>query len=278
MDTPEKEKITYESYLRVNDLLSLQDLKSDPPEHDETLFIIIHQVYELWFKQILHEIDLCSTALRRDFLMRVMHALRRVNAIQKILIQQVDILETMIPDDFARFRGNINPASGFQSSQFRVLEFRLGQKDPRFLNFFAPGSPARTNLETALNEPSLYDDFLAFLSRRGFAIQGELLNRDVRERHALNKGLTDVYESIYRNPERFSDLYLGLEALLDLDEHVLLWRYRHVAMVERMIGGRPGTGGSTGAKYLKSTLDHRFFPEIWDVRNRIGSNYGQGLS
>lgn len=274
---PNRQTLTYDSYLRVTELLALQTPKSEPREHDEMLFIVIHQVYELWFKQILHEIDLCCTELRRDFLLKVMHGLKRIDTIQRVLFKQIDVLETMIPDDFARFRGNINPASGFQSWQFRLTEIRLGQRDPAILKFFDYDPAVHVLITAALGQPSLYEEFLTFLARRGFAIPTTVLDRAPGQVYTPDAGVTDVYEQIYRNPTKHSDVYLALEAMMDIDEHFLLWRYRHVTMVERMIGNRAGTGGSPGAKYLKSTLDRRFFPEIWEVRNRLGTDYGAPL-
>jgi tryptophan 2,3-dioxygenase len=271
---PGRKSLSYDSYLRVSELTNLQTVQSSPPEHDETLFIIIHQVYELWFKQILHELELCCSELRRDFLIRVMHALKRINTIQKVLLQQIDVLETMIPDDFARFRGGINPASGFQSWQFRLVEFRMGGKEKNYLKFFAHDPKVTKILEDALALPSLYDEFLGLLKRRGFPIPRDVLERQPSEPYIAHPSVTEVFKTVYRNPTQHSEIYLALEAMLDLDEHFLLWRYRHVMMVERMIGNLSGTGGSTGAKYLRSTLDRRFFPEIWDVRNHLGTNYG----
>lgn len=274
---PRKDAVTYESYLRVKDLLTLQRTLSSPAEHDETLFIIIHQVYELWFKQILHELALCQVELERGELMRVMHALKRIDAIQKVLIHQVDILETMPPDDFARFRAHLNPASGFQSFQFREVEFRLGLKNPAYLKFYKHDAEATARLEKALAEPTLYDAFFKLLAKRGYNVPQSVLKRDVTKAYESNAEILELFLTFYRNPYQHSDLYVASEHLLDLDEQFILWRYRHLAMVQRMIGDLPGTGGSSGAGYLASTLKKRIFPEIWEVRNHLGSrSYGKG--
>lgn len=269
---PEKKSVTYGSYLKVNELLSLQTPLSCPPEQDELLFIQIHQVYELWFKQILHEVSYAQRALDQDRVMAFIRTMRRVSAIQSVLTHQVDILETMTPVDFNRFRDLLNPASGFQSCQFRELEFRLGAKDLAYLKFHRHDASAMARLENALREPTLYDAFLGLLARRGFQVPEVLLSRDVSHPHESSPEVRNIILRIYRESESYYDLYLALEALIDLDEGVLLWRQRHVAMVERMIGSRKGTGGSSGAKYLSKTLEKRFFPEIWEARDWLGAS------
>lgn len=274
---PRKDSVTYESYLKVKELLNLQKTRSSPEEHDETLFIIIHQVYELWFKQILHELALCQTELERGELMRVMHSLKRIDTIQKVLIHQIDVLETMPPDDFNRFRTHLNPASGFQSFQFREVEFRLGLKNADYLKFYKHDPDATANLRRALAAPSLYDSFFKLLVRRGYPVPEAVLQRDVSKPYESHPGVLEIFLGFYRHPYQHSDLYVASEHLLDLDEQFILWRYRHVAMVQRMIGDLPGTGGSSGASYLASTLKKRIFPEIWEVRNHLGPrSYGKG--
>lgn len=274
---PTSEAVTYGTYLQVHELINLQHPLTQPKQHDEMLFIIIHQVYELWFKQILHEIAAAEAALDNDQPLVFNRTAKRIATIQGVLTHQVDILETMTPVDFNRFRDNLNPASGFQSFQFRVLEFRLGLKEAGFLKFYRNDPKAMTQLEAALQAPSLYDRFLRMLARRGFAIPPATLERDVRESYEASPGVRDAILTVYRDADRFYDLYSSLESLIDLDEGLLLWRYRHVAMVERMIGARKGTGGSSGVKYLSQTLGKRFFPEIWDARNWLGgsSTYGE---
>jgi tryptophan 2,3-dioxygenase len=249
--------LSYGSYLKVDELLSLQRPLSQPAHHDEMLFIIIHQVYELWFKQLLHEIDGTMLALERDDLLRVAKRFGRIHAIQRLLEQQVDILETMTPQEFNQFRDHLNPASGFQSVQFRELEYACGLRRADVLKWIELNEAQRARLQGRADSPSLYDRVKELLRRRGFAVDS-------------SQELIATFLQIYRNEERYYDLYLLLEHLIEFDERFLLWRGRHVRMVERMIGQRPGTGGSPGAKYLESTLQYRFFPELWEVRTYLG--------
>ena len=254
--------LSYGSYLKIPELLELQQRVSDPPHHDELLFILIHQVYELWFKQTLHELDAAVTFLDAGNLLKVAKAFRRIHAIQRILLQQVDVLETMTPQDFNAFRSELNPASGFQSAQFREIEFRCGLRgDEKYLRHLALTPEERARLERRMHEPTLYDALKAYLARTGF---------DVSSHDAL----VDTFRTIYEHEEEYYALYLLLEDLIDFDEGVLLWRGRHVAMVERMIGMKPGTGGSLGVAYLQTTLQRRFFPELWEVRTVLGAAYG----
>ncbi len=272
---PTDKMVTYGSYLKVNELLSLQERLSEPAEHDEMLFIIVHQVYELWFKQILHEIDLAEADLTANNPFGALKTLKRITTIQRILTDQVSILETMTPNDFNRFRERLNPASGFQSWQFRLVEYRMGLKDDGFLKFFQPQPNAVSAMTNAKNEPSFYDHVVRYLARRGYDIPKEVLNRDVSKYYEPSEALESVFVQVYEKSAEHSDIYLMLEALVDLDQQFSLWRYRHVAMVERMIGNRIGTGGSSGVKYLSATLTKRFFPELWSVRSRLGGgNYG----
>jgi tryptophan 2,3-dioxygenase len=249
--------LSYSSYLKLDELLRLQQPLSHPAEHDEMLFIIIHQVYELWFKQLLHELDATMLALDSDDLLRVGKNFRRIHAVQRLMEQQIDILETMTPQDFNRFRDNLNPASGFQSVQFRELEFMCGVRRTEVLKWVELGDAQRARLELRSNEPSLYDRVKSLLRRRGFAVDS-------------SEELVETYRRIYSNEARHYELYLLLEDLIEFDERFLLWRGRHVRMVERMIGQRQGTGGSPGARYLEGTLSHRFFPELWEVRTYLG--------
>jgi tryptophan 2,3-dioxygenase len=271
---PKSGAITYGSYLKVPELLNLQHPLSRPAQHDETLFIVIHQVYELWFKQILHEIGRAERAVEQDQLMVMIRTLKRVATIQSVLTHQVDVLETMTPTEFNSFRDNLNPASGFQSAQFRELEFRLGAKDAAMINFHRSDAAATKSLEAALAAPTIFDRFLKLMHRRGLNIPQKVLDRATNASHEADPDVTATIVKVYRESERYYDLYSALEALIDLDEGLLLWRYRHVAMVERMIGRRRGTGGSSGVKYLSSTLSKRFFPDIWDARNSLGDGYG----
>jgi tryptophan 2,3-dioxygenase len=251
------ERLSYGSYLKVGQLLALQQPLSQPAHHDEMLFIIIHQVYELWFKQLLHELEAAMGAMDRDDLLRVTKHFRRIHTIQRLLEQQVDILETMTPQEFNQFRDHLNPASGFQSVQFRELEFACGLRRTDVLKWIELDERQRARLERRANEPSLYDRVKALLSRRGFAT-------------GSSEELIESFRRIYSNEKENYDLYLLLEELIEFDERFLLWRGRHVRMVERMIGQKHGTGGSLGARYLESTLAQRFFPELWDVRTYLG--------
>jgi tryptophan 2,3-dioxygenase len=246
-----EQKLSYGGYLRVDDLIALQQLRSDPAQHDETLFIIIHQTYELWFKQLLHELDAIVSHLDRDELLVGLRLLRRVHEIQRVLVAQVSVLETMTPVDFLAFRDHLMPASGFQSAQFREIEFLAGLAEPRFLESYEKGSSARGRLEARLAGRTVRAAFHDLLRRRGFSADPE--------------GVA----SLYRAAATQMDLFLLAEALLDFDEMLTLWRMRHVQMVERIIGGRPGTGGSDGASYLRGTVARRVFPELWDARNLI---------
>jgi tryptophan 2,3-dioxygenase len=253
----QQQQLSYGSYLHVDDLLALQRPLSSPEHHDEMLFIIIHQVYELWFKQLLHEMGAVMRALERDELLAVTKHFRRIHTIQRLLEQQIDVLETMTPQEFNAFRDNLNPASGFQSIQFRELEFLCGVRRTETLKYIQTSDAQRERLERRLNEPSLYDKVKDLLRRRGFAT-------------GTHDELLATYKAIYQAPEAQYDLYLLLEDLIEFDERFLLWRGRHVRMVERMIGAKKGTGGSLGAAYLAQTLDHRFFPELWEVRTLLG--------
>jgi tryptophan 2,3-dioxygenase len=250
--------LSYGSYLKIDELLGLQRPLSQPAHHDEMLFIIIHQVYELWFKQILHELDATMAALDRDDLLRAAKHFRRIHTIQRLLEQQVDILETMTPQEFNQFRDHLNPASGFQSVQFRELEFACGVRRTDLLQWIELDDAQRARLERRLHEPSLYDRVKALLQRRGFPT-------------GTSEQLVESLRTIYSNESANYDLYLLLEDLIEFDERFLLWRGRHIRMVERMIGQKHGTGGSLGARYLESTLAYRFFPELWEVRTYLGS-------
>jgi tryptophan 2,3-dioxygenase len=261
--------LTYGEYLKVPELLELQKVLSSPAHHDEPLFIIIHQVYELWFKLILHEVDSAAAHLRADRVGEATRLLRRVVEIQRLLVSQVRILETMRPQDFLGFRYHLNPASGFQSVQFRELEFALGLKDKDIHERLSSTSAETDRLRVRLAAPSLGDVFDDLLVRRGFP-------REPPPHHAPG-GLAQPEEwrlealvNIYEDPDRHPDLLALAEVLVEVDECLALWRAHHVQMVERMIGSRRGTGGSEGVGYLQSTLPKRAFPDLWRVRTRIG--------
>ncbi|MEM7480715.1 MAG: tryptophan 2,3-dioxygenase family protein [Acidobacteriota bacterium] len=258
--------LTYGDYLRIDELLELQTPLSDGPEHDETLFIIIHQVYELWFKQVLHELGLLRACLPEGDLATAMAAFKRVLTILKTLVGQVDILETMTPVSFLSFRSRIESASGFQSWQFREVEVVLGLRGPGMAKRQPADSPGRRRIEQRLREPSLYDAFLRFLNNKEQPIPTELLERDLAAPHQPSLELQDVLIQIYREHPLLREV---CERMVDLDEGIQEWRYRHVKMVERTIGTKVGTGGSSGAEYLKRTLFQPLYPDLWAIRTRL---------
>ncbi|HZY98998.1 MAG TPA: tryptophan 2,3-dioxygenase family protein [Candidatus Baltobacteraceae bacterium] len=253
------ERLSYGSYLKVDQLLALQQPLSQPAHHDELLFIIIHQVYELWFKQLLHELEAAMRAMDGDDLLRVAKHFKRIDTIQRLLEQQVDILETMTPQEFNAFRDNLNPASGFQSIQFREVEFLAGLRRTDVLKYVELNDEQRARLDRRAAEPSLYDKLKGVLKRRGLAVEP-------------SEALVDSYRRIYSGEGDYYDLYMLLEELIEFDERLLLWRGRHVRMVERMIGHKRGTGGSPGVDYLQSTLGYKLFPELWEVRTLLGTS------
>ena len=241
----EGRELSYGSYLKVPELLRLQQGLSS--EHDELLFIVAHQVYELWFKVVLFELEAARERIDADDLFFARHHLQRVHVIEQLLVEQIDVLETMSPQDFLAFRSKLAPASGFQSVQFREIEFLSGLKEPKYVARLDATPEEVTRLRKRLDEPSVDDAFRALIQRRG---SPSLLE-------------------IFRDRQRHGDLFDLCEALLDHDETFAHWRARHVLMVERQIGSKTGTGGSTGAQYLRSTLGKRFYPELWDVRSQL---------
>jgi len=250
-------KLTYGSYLQLERLLTSQHLESKPPAHDELLFITIHQVYELWFKQLLHEAETVREAMFTDQVWLAKHLLKRMHVIERVLIEQIDVLETMTPQDFLAFRQHLSPASGFQSVQFRELEFVSGAKDPSFVRRFQGLTEDETaRLHRRLDEPSLWDGFLAFLDSHGLPVDSE----------------TEVRRSLLaaaHDRDRYFDVWELAEALIQHDQLAIAWRARHVTMVERVIGTKPGTGGSAGAAYLRSRLPLRYYPLLWDLRSEL---------
>lgn len=241
----EGRELSYGSYLKVPELLSLQQRLSE--EHDELLFIVAHQVYELWFKVVLFELEAARDRIEADDLFFARHHLRRVYVIERLLIEQIEVLETMSPQDFLAFRSELAPASGFQSVQFREIEFLSGLKDPKYIARLELTAEESARLKRRLEEPTVADAFRALVERRSAS---SLLE-------------------IFRDRERYGDIFDLAEALLDHDEAFAHWRARHVLMVERHIGGKTGTGGSTGAQYLRTTLDKRFYPELWELRSQL---------
>lgn len=258
--------VTYGTYLRIDDLLALQQPRSEGPEHDELLFIVIHQVYELWFKEILHEVDYVKRLLEADESHRAQHTLKRILTILKVLVAQLDILETMTPLEFLSFRERLEAASGFQSDQFRQLEFALGRKSTAAVERFPAGSRARVALERRFHETTLWDAFLRYLAREGYPVPDRALERDVTAAVEPSPELQRVLVDVYRKDPKNSEI---CERFVDLDEGVQEWRYRHVKMVERTIGVKAGTGGSAGAAYLRTTLMQPLFPDLWLIRSQL---------
>jgi tryptophan 2,3-dioxygenase len=250
-------QLTYGSYLRLPQLLDAQHLESDPPAHDELLFITVHQVYELWFKQLLHEAAAAREAMTEGRLWWAQHLLQRVHVIERVLVHQIDVLETMTPQDFLEFRQRLAPASGFQSVQFRELEFMSGAKDPAYVERFrglTEGEQAR--LRSRLEEPTLWDAFLDVLRRRGLPA-------------GTDEEVSDSLRTIAHTREEYADVWAVSEALLQHDELAANWRARHVTMVERMIGSKSGTGGSSGSTYLRGRLPLRYYPLLWELRSEL---------
>jgi tryptophan 2,3-dioxygenase len=260
--SPGEEKLTYDDYLKVPELLRLQVPLAGPPEHDELQFIIVHQTYELWFRLILHTLDEAALRMEADDPAEAARLLLRAVEIMKVLVAQLRVIETMLPQDFLRFRDRLKPASGFQSAQFREIESVCGQKDKGLLRFFAEGSPARARIERRHGEPSLYERFSALLGRKGFDVSGG--------REARLAALRTIYGDPARRAE-LSHLRILAEALVDLDEQLVFWRFHHVRMAERVIGAKVGTGGSEGVAYLEKSLQSRgkAFPELWEVRTML---------
>jgi tryptophan 2,3-dioxygenase len=260
--------LTYTSYLRLDELLSIQTPKStgpSGPEHDEMLFIIIHQVYELWFKEILHELDYLQALLRSNEPARVAHTTRRILAILKTIVAQLDVLETMTPLEFNAFRSFLDAASGFQSAQFREIEFVLGYKRESVFNYYPVNSPPWNQLKMRYTQPTLWDAFLSYLVLNGYPVPTEQLNRDVTQSIKPAPAIQAILIDLYRENATARNI---CENLVDMDEGFQEWRYRHVKMVERTIGIKSGTGGSAGAQYLVTTLKP-FFPDLWMIRSQF---------
>jgi tryptophan 2,3-dioxygenase len=259
--------MSYADYLRLKDLLGCQMPLSG--QHDELLFIVIHQSSELWIKLCLHEIEAAIRQVRGGELGPAFKMLSRVARIQAGLIQSWEILSTMTPFDYASFRGSLGTASGFQSFQYRMLEFRLGNKNAEFARVFESDPAIHEQVRTALTEPSLYDEALALLARRGFAIPPEKVARDFSLAYVADDRVTDAWRKVYADVDTNWDLYELAEKLVDVEYRFHLWRFSHMKTVERIIGGSPGTGGTGGASYLRKALDLTFYPELWRVRSEI---------
>ncbi len=260
--------LSYNSYLKVPDLKKLQICQSNPAHHDEPLFIVIHQTYELWFKLILHEIDEVMKLLADDRVKRATHFLRRVVAIMKVLVNQIHILETMSPQDFLGFRNNLNPASGFQSTQFREIEIACGLKDKRLLEHFKNDEIAFSDLMRRYESHTMQDAYYEVLKKQGFVLPGPY-DVDEADPKSVERQETRIQSlrKLYEQSEEYADLNDLAEVLIDIDEQISLWRTNHVTVVERVIGFKRGTGGSEGVGYLRSTLHKRCFADLWKVRS-----------
>jgi tryptophan 2,3-dioxygenase len=267
--------LSYNKYLRVADLIGLQECLSDPAHHDELLFITIHQTYELWFKQILHELDAAISQLNEDRAAAATLCMRRVVEIEKVLVQQIHILETMTPISFLAFRDELNPASGFQSMQFREIEFTSGLKDAKILDSFHTDEFASSRLSARHAAPTLADALYDLLRRRGLdapADDPKLAEDERRKRYGQRTRA--ILEILTHFETRFEEFQL-IESFIEHDEYFSLWRSHHVKMVERMVGAKRGTGGSEGIGYLRTTLDKRFFPELWEARTYLDTKHGE---
>jgi tryptophan 2,3-dioxygenase len=263
-------RMTYGGYLCLDRVLSAQHPLSDPPHHDEMLFIVIHQTTELWFKLIIHELRAALGLIRSGNLEPSFKILARIKHIQSQLLDQWSVLATLTPSEYVQFRHVLGPASGFQSAQFRTVEFLMGNKNRAMLEVHKHDPAVYAQLKADLEAPSIYDEFLAHLSRRGFAIPKEVLERDYAQPHTSHAGVVEVLRGIYENTGTHWDAYEMCEKLVDIDEQYALWRFRHATVVSRVIGYKPGTGGTSGVSFLQKTGAIRFFPELWDVRTVIG--------
>jgi tryptophan 2,3-dioxygenase len=270
-----RDRLTYAGYLCLDTLLSAQKPLSgsagEQPRHDEMLFIIQHQTSELWMKLMLHELKAAVAHVQRDELNACFKILARVKLIQKQLFEQWAVLETLTPSEYEAFRSALGSSSGFQSAQYRAIEFILGNKHAASIEVFSYDPAMHAELRRLLGLPSLYDEFLRHLARRGLPVPRECVDRDWSQPHQRNSRLVDVFKLIYDDPKAHWDAYEMCEKLVDVDESFQLWRFRHLKTVERIIGHKMGTGGSSGVAFLKRALEHTFFPELIDVRTVIGA-------
>lgn len=264
------DRMSYGGYLDLGTLLSSQRPLSDPEHHDELLFIIQHQTTELWLKLVLHELAAACRLLREDRLAPALKCVARVKHIQKTLTEQWSVLATLTPAEYAQFRGVLGNASGFQSAQYRAVEFTLGNKNAGMLRVFADDAPALALVTAALEAPSLYDEFLRLLARSGYAVPAGILERDVTTAWTFVPELVPLFAGIYADPEKHWTAYEACEELVDLEDNFQLWRFRHLKTIERIIGFKTGTGGSSGVPFLQRALQLTFFPELFAVRTEIG--------
>jgi len=261
--------MSYGRYLDLDRILGAQHRQSDPPHHDEMLFIIQHQTSELWLKLVLHELHESRRLLDEDDLGKALKCLARVKAIQRTLTEQWSVLSTMTPREYAQFRGSLGSSSGFQSHQYRAVEFILGNKHRKMLDVFTSEPEAHTMLSTLLEEPTLYDAFLRALARAGYDIPSDILDRDVSQPWTFREDLVPVLREIYVSPDTPWEFYEASEDLVDLEDNFQAWRFRHLRTVQRTIGFKTGTGGSSGVDFLRRALDLTFFPELFAVRTAI---------
>nr|WP_246231898.1 tryptophan 2,3-dioxygenase [Nakamurella aerolata] len=264
------DQLSYSAYLGLDTLLSAQRPISNPVHHDEMLFIIQHQTSELWFTLVLHELRSACELLAGDELRVSLKRIARVKHIQRTLTEQWSVLATLTPTEYSEFRGFLGHASGFQSWQYRAVEFVLGNKNAAMLQVFRADPAAQQLLQQVLTAPSLYDEFLRCLRRRGYPIPDEVIDRDVSTAHVENEALVEVFTDIYADAENHWDVYEACEELVDLEDNFQLWRFRHLKTVQRTIGMKTGTGGSSGVQFLQRALQLTFFPELFAVRTRIG--------
>jgi tryptophan 2,3-dioxygenase len=265
-----RERLTYAGYLDLETLLTAQKPLSDPPHHDEMLFIIQHQVGELWFKLMLHELAAANRAVVDDDLRRASKTLARVKQVQIQLISQWSVLDSLTPTEYAEFRGVLGNASGFQSFQYRCMEFMLGNKMPEMLKLFRHEKVQHAELEALLHAPGIFDEFLRCLHRRGHPIPADRIERDWSQVPDADARVVEALRGIYTATERHWDIYEFCEKLVDLEQNFQVWRFRHMKAVERIIGYKPGTGGSSGVAFLRKVLENEFFPELYQVRTTIG--------
>lgn len=269
--TGDRVELSYGEYLHLDELLGAQHRVSEPPHHDELLFIVQHQTSELWLKLVLHELRATRQHLVDDDLRPALKGLARVKHTMRTLTEQWSVLATLTPSEYVEFRSFLGTSSGFQSWQYRAVEFLLGNKNADMLRVFGRDEAAQRLLRELLDAPSLYDEFLRLLARRGLPVPAALLERDVRAPHVFTASLLPVYRTVYGDPRGYWEVYEACEELVDLEESVQLWRFRHLKTVERVIGSKPGTGGSSGVPFLRAALDLTFFPELYAVRAEIGT-------
>lgn len=262
--------MSYGDYLALGQLLSAQHSRSEPPQHDELLFIVQHQTSELWLKLMLHELRSARSLLASDDLPPALKRLARVKRIQEVLTEQWSVLATMTPSEYVQIRPFLATSSGFQSWQYRAVEFLLGNKNADMVRVFDHDPVAHELLDTLLREPSFYDEFLRYLARRGYGIPADLIDRDWTRPHTLDGRLVQVFRQVYAAPADHWGVYETCEELVDLEDNMQMWRFRHLQVVQRTIGHQRGTGGSSGVDFLRRALDQTFFPELFAVRPEIG--------